>query len=131
MYKNKKSCLIYVRQANSEKNIGFNSLAQQEKRCRAYARENKIVVREVIRDEGSGNSITRKHIFSFFECLENYYSVEFIIVTNPTRLGRKSYPIVRKMIEFASPSTKIIAVDLGPEQSNSYIEFSRLFENIY
>ncbi|MFA7300797.1 MAG: recombinase family protein [Candidatus Shapirobacteria bacterium] len=127
MYRNKRSCLIYVRKAKTEKYAGIISLAQQERKCRKYAREKGVIVRRVIHDRGiSGNQITRRGLFLLVKCLERLYNVEYLIVADFTRLGRKSNSIVRKMIEFASPGITVVAVDLGPERPDTYLDFTNL-----
>jgi DNA invertase Pin-like site-specific DNA recombinase len=131
MYKNKKSCLIYVRKANSENDVGYSSLSQQEQRCRKYARENNIVVRKVIKDIGSsGNCVARKGLFDLFNCLETQYEIEYLLVTNPTRLGRKSYLIIREIIKFIGQKIKVVSVDLGNEESNPHLEFNGLLKEL-
>ncbi len=124
MHNKRKTCLIYVRKASNELDNGFSSLSNQEKRCREYASEQKLLVREVISDIASGNSISRKGLFTLFEALEKRYEIEYILVTNPSRLGRSSYQTIRELIQYISPKTKILSVDCGGEIANAYLEFT-------
>ena len=114
--------IIYTRVSSDEQTKG-TSLADQERRCRAYCAENSIEVLSIFREEGaSAKTAERKQLLAAIEyCQKHKGETDFFVVFKLDRFARNlvDHYAVRKILKDCGVELRSVSEQLNDEDPAS------------
>lgn len=86
--KSNKTAIIYIRVSTSKQKQQWDSLRDQERKCRIYCKDNNMKVLSIFEDDFTWTSIQRPWLEGLFNYLESWKKVDYCIIKHIDRSSR-------------------------------------------